>query len=81
MPQRRVVATFHNRLVSLTNDLRRSGCSIRNLAERYGVTILTIRRDLRLLTELGLPIVQVRDSHGQKAWRIAQNEIAALRGG
>ena len=79
MPQRRVVATFHNRLVSLATELRRSGCTIHNLAERHGVTLLTIRRDLRLLAELGLPIVQVRNPRGQKAWRIAQDEIAALK--
>lgn len=79
MPQRRVVANVHKRLVSITHDLRNSGCTIRGLAERNGVTILTVRRDLRLLQELGLPIVQVRNSQGQKAWRIAQDEIAALK--
>lgn len=80
MPQRRVVATFFKRLVCIARDLRAAGCSIRTLAERYGVTILTVRRDLRLLEELGVPIVQVRDSRGCKAYRIAQNEIASLRG-
>lgn len=72
--------TFHRRLVSVARDLRTGNCTTRSLAERHGVTILTIRRDIRLLQELGLPLVQARDLQGQKGWRIAQDEILALRG-
>jgi predicted DNA-binding transcriptional regulator YafY len=59
------------RLLSILRDLdRRDGCSLYELADRYGTTLRTIRRDLDALAGAGLPLLDV-DEGRRKRWRIA----------
>ncbi|GDX80022.1 transcriptional regulator [Deltaproteobacteria bacterium] len=52
-----------NRFVSIVRDLDRlGGVDIYELAERYGVHVRTIRRDLAALEEAGMPIATERPS-------------------
>lgn len=58
------------RLLAILRDLdRRDGCSLYELAERYGTTVRTIRRDLDALEAAGLPLVDEDDGR-MKRWRI-----------
>ena len=46
---------LHPRQVRLTEEVRRLGSvSVDTLAERFGVTLQTVRRDVRMLAEAGL---------------------------
>jgi len=59
------------RLLRVLRDLDRlGGADLYELAERYGTTTRTIRRDLAALQEAGLPIME--ESVGKrKRWRVA----------
>ena len=46
---------FHPRQVRLVEEVRQLGSvSVETLAERFGVTLQTVRRDVRLLADAGL---------------------------
>jgi predicted DNA-binding transcriptional regulator YafY len=59
------------RTLSVLRDLDRlGGVDLYELAERYGTTVRTIRRDLEALQEVGLPLVEEQDGK-RKRWRVA----------
>ena len=59
------------RVLSILRDLDRlGGVDLYELAQRYGTSVRTIRRDLAALEEVGLPLVaEARDK--KKQWRVA----------
>lgn len=58
------------RLLRILADLDRlGGVDLYELAERYGTTTRTIRRDLDALQEAGLPLEQVRQ-HPRQLWQL-----------
>ncbi len=62
------------RILSILRDLDRlGGADLYELAERYGTTVRTIRRDLDALQDVGLPLVE--ESEGKrKRWRVAYRD-------
>lgn len=62
------------RILSILRDLDRlGGADLYELAERYGTTVRTIRRDLDALQEAGLPLVEETDGR-RKRWRVAYGD-------
>lgn len=58
------------RLLGVIRDLDRlGGVDLYELAERYGTTVRTIRRDLEALQGVGLPLVEEQDGK-RKRWRV-----------
>lgn len=51
---------------------RRFGVAVRELAEEYGVSQKTVRRDLQLLRRIGLPLEEIEQDHGRKVWKISE---------
>lgn len=49
---------------------RRSGATVKELAEEFGVVQRTIRRDLQALQRAGFPLDERTSSHGRKHWRL-----------
>jgi len=65
------------RILGILRDLDRlDGIDLYELAERYGTSVRTIRRDFDALDEVGLPIVEESTGgpHGRKTWRVAFKE-------
>lgn len=59
------------RTLSVLRDLDRlGGVDLYELAERYGTTVRTIRRDLEALQEVGLPLLEEQEGK-RKRWRVA----------
>jgi proteasome accessory factor B len=59
------------RTLNVLRDLDRlGGVDLYELAERYGTTVRTIRRDLEALQEIGLPLLEEQDGK-RKRWRVA----------
>lgn len=56
---------------------RRFGLTVAELADEMNVSQKTIRRDLELLRDVGLPIVETVGSHGRKSWRAEAQAILA----
>lgn len=62
------------RTLGVLRDLDRlGGIDLYELAERYGTTVRTIRRDLEALQEVGLPLVEEQDGK-RKRWRVAYKD-------
>lgn len=58
------------RTLNVLKDLDRlGGVDLYELAERYGTTVRTIRRDFDALREVGLPLVEEQDGK-RKKWRV-----------
>ena len=58
-------------MLQIVRDLDRlDGVDVYELAERYGTTTRTVRRDLAAVEELGFPLIEARDGK-RKRWRIA----------
>ncbi len=51
---------------------RRLGVTVQELADDTGVNLRTIRRDLKLFQQLGLPLEEQAGPNGRKNWRIAE---------
>lgn len=51
---------------------RRLGVTVQELADDTGVNLRTIRRDLKLFQQLGLPLEEQAGTNGKKFWRIAE---------
>lgn len=51
---------------------RRLGVTVLELADDTGVNLRTIRRDLKLFQQLGLPLEEQAGTNGKKFWRIAE---------
>lgn len=49
---------------------RRLGVSVQDLAAELGVSVKTIRRDLDVLREQGLPLEERTEEFGRKAWKL-----------
>jgi predicted DNA-binding transcriptional regulator YafY len=49
------------------------GTTLKALAERLNVTERTIQRDLAMLTEYGLPLLEYTEAHGRKLWSIRED--------
>jgi len=64
------------RLLQIIRDLDRlGGIDIYELAERYGTSVRTIRRDLDALQTAGLPVIEESSSGSRrKTWRIAYGD-------
>ena len=64
------------RILRIVRDLSRlGGVDLYELAERYGATLRTIRRDLDALEGAGLPLVSEPDpTSKRKRWRIAYKD-------
>ena len=64
------------RLLQIIRDLDRlGGVDIYELAERYGTSVRTIRRDLDALQAAGLPVTEESSSGSKrKTWRIAYGD-------
>ena len=64
------------RILRIVRDLSRlGGVDLYELAERYGSTVRTIRRDLDALQEAGLPLISEPDPTGKrKRWSIAYKD-------
>jgi predicted DNA-binding transcriptional regulator YafY len=59
------------RVLQLLSDLgQRSGCDIYSLAERYGTSTRTIRRDLEALAGVGIPLKQQAGDGSRLLWSI-----------
>jgi predicted DNA-binding transcriptional regulator YafY len=59
------------RILGVLRDLDRlGGVDLYELAERYGTTVRTIRRDLDAIQEVGLPLVEEQQGK-RKRWRVA----------
>lgn len=69
------------RMLNVLRDLDRlGGVDLYELAERYGTTVRTIRRDLEGLQEVGLPLVEEQDGK-RKRWRVAfKDQLQQLSG-
>ena len=71
------------RLLSVLRDLDRlGGVDLYDLAERYGTTTRTIRRDLEALAQAGLPLVEEASPDGKrKRWSVAfKSHLSSLSG-
>lgn len=70
------------RVIRILRDLDRAGGSdLYELAERYGTTTRTIRRDLEAIEEAGIPLACEAGEGSRKRWRIdisASDRIAHL---
>ena len=55
-------------IIIQTLSARRYGVTVRELADDLGVSQKTIRRDLKLLAELGFPIKPREGAHGRNHW-------------
>lgn len=73
------------RALSILRDLSRlGGADLYELAERYGATVRTIRRDLEALERAGLPLAREPSEDGKRLrWRLDQGrdrrgDLAAL---
>lgn len=53
-------------------SVRRLGVTVQELADDAGVNLRTIRRDLKLFQQLGLPLEEQSGENGKKFWRIAE---------
>lgn len=49
---------------------RRHGVAVRELADEFGVSIKTIRRDLLMLRQAGFPLEESESEHGRKHWHV-----------
>jgi HTH domain len=61
-------------MILRTLGARRLGMSVRELAEDRGVDRQTIRRDPKLLQNLGFPLVESTGPRGRKTWSFPRNE-------
>lgn len=52
-----------------TLSARRFGATVRELADELEVSQKTIRRDLKLLEDLGFPITPREGAHGRNHWK------------
>lgn len=65
------------RMLKILVDLDRlGGVDVYELAERYGTSVRTIRRDLDALHDVGLPLVEENDGR-RKRWRVQYRHIAS----
>ena len=63
------------RLLNIVRDLDRTGgVDLYELAQRYGTTVRTVRRDLVALTGAGLPLVEEPGEGARKRWRLAYRD-------
>lgn len=67
------------RILQLLHDLERlGGCDVYELAERYGTTTRTVRRDLAAITEAGIPLKRTQGEGSRALWSIDQKAAARM---
>lgn len=67
------------RILRILRDLDRVGGSdLYELAERYGTTTRTVRRDLDAIAESGIPLTQEAGEGSRKRWRLDTEAAARL---
>jgi DNA-binding transcriptional ArsR family regulator len=75
--------SWSERSASCATFDRLGGVDLYELAERYGTTVRTIRRDLEALQEGGLPLLEERDGkrkRGRIAFKDHLQQLSGLRG-
>jgi predicted DNA-binding transcriptional regulator YafY len=60
------------RCLQLQRALRRAFRTLDSLAQEFGVTTRTIRRDLDALEEAHEPVLKTADINGQSIWHIVE---------
>jgi predicted DNA-binding transcriptional regulator YafY len=78
MPKRRKARGRNSQIERILNILRQldraGGATLYELAETFGTTVRTVRRDLAALETAGLPIEQEPGDERAKRWRIAYSD-------
>ncbi len=47
--------------------------TVRELADHFGVTLKTVRRDLIVLRQVGFPVAETAGDHGRKTWTVVSS--------
>ena len=66
------------RVLRLTNLLRRRRHRLDELADECGVTVRTVRRDLETLSVVGIPVQRVEVEDGPPYWYIERHDTPIL---